>query len=166
MATPFLGEIKIVSFGFAPKGWAQCNGQAMAIGQNQALYSLLGTAFGGDGRTFFNLPNLGASVPVHMGLGTTIGESGGESSHTLNKSELPQHTHGAMASPSDGDAPVPQDRVLARSVNNPYANLDNQVTLHPQTIASSGGSQAHENRQPYLALTFCIAIQGIFPSRN
>jgi microcystin-dependent protein len=167
MAEPFLSEIRIMSFTFAPKGWALCNGQLLPINQNQALFSLLGTTYGGDGRVNFGLPNLQGRVPIHVGSSHTLGERGGEQSHTLSISEIPTHTHTTNASMSDGDAPVPTNFLLASTVNQPYtASASNLASLHPASIANVGGSQAHLNMQPYLVLTFCIALQGIFPSQN
>ena len=171
MAEPFLSEIRIMSFNFAPQGWALCNGQLLPINQNQALFSLLGTTYGGNGQTTFALPNLQGRTPIHMGSGHTLGERAGETAHTLSISELPTHIHGLTASKLDGDAPVPNSNnthpnLLARSVNNIYGPPTNLVPLIPTTVTTVGGSQAHLNMQPFLALTFCIALQGIFPSQN
>ena len=167
MAEPFLSEIRIMSFSFAPKGWAMCNGQLLPINQNQALFSLLGTTYGGDGRVNFALPDLQGRTPIHTGSGSTLGERGGEQAHTLSISELPTHTHAAKASSSDGNNVVPTGNVLASSLNQSYRAPDNALTsLAPGTIANVGGSQAHLNMQPFLALSFCIALQGIFPSQT
>jgi microcystin-dependent protein len=167
MAEPFLSEIRMMSFVFAPKGWALCNGQLLPINQNQALFSLLGTTFGGDGRVNFGLPDLRGRVPVHVGSGHTLGERGGEQAHTLSISEIPTHTHVARAAtPSGGNAPS-TSTLLARSVPQPaYAPPSNLVAMAPQTIGNVGGSQAHLNMQPFLTISFCIALQGIFPSPN
>lgn len=165
MAEPFLSEIRIMSFNFAPKGWAQCNGQLLPINQNQALFSLLGTTFGGDGRVNFALPDLRARVPIHEGSGHTLGERGGEQAHTLSIAELPTHTHVAQASSNTGDAVNPTNALLA-SASNVYRTADNLTSLNAASVTNVGGSQAHENQQPFLALTFCIALQGIFPSPN
>lgn len=165
MAEPFLSEIRIMSFVFAPRGWALCNGQLLPINQNQALFSLLGTTFGGDGRVNFALPGLQARAPMHVGNGHTLGERGGEAAHTLSISELPTHTHQAMASPTNADAPAPTGAVLGAAANS-YRAADNLVALGPSSIANAGGSQAHQNLQPFLTLNFCIALQGIFPSPN
>ena len=165
MSEPFLSEIRIVSFGFAPKGWALCNGQLLPINQNQALFSLLGTTYGGDGRVNFALPNLQGRTPIHMGNGHTLGETGGEHGHTLNISELPTHSHAVKASSSNADQPIPTNGVLA-AANNLYAAAGNLTSLSPTSISSTGGSQAHLNMQPFLTLNFCIALQGIFPSQN
>jgi microcystin-dependent protein len=167
MAEPFLSEIRIMSFNFAPQGWAMCNGQFLPINQNQPLFALLGTTYGGDGRVNFALPNLQGRTPIHEGNGFNLGQSGGEQAHTLAISELPTHTHPANASSSDGNNVVPTGNVLASSLNQSYRAPDNALTsLAPGTIATVGGSQAHLNMQPYLALNFCIALQGIFPSQN
>jgi len=165
MAEPFLSEIRIMSFVFAPKGWALCNGQLLPINQNQALFSLLGTTYGGDGRVNFALPDLQARVPIHAGSGHTLGERGGEQAHTLSIAELPTHTHVEQASPSTGDTPNPTGAVLA-SASNVYRAADSPTALNPASVTSVGGSQAHLNMQPFLTLSFCIALQGIFPSQN
>jgi microcystin-dependent protein len=166
MSTPFLGEIKIMSFDFAPKGWAQCNGQLLPINQNQALFSLYGTQFGGDGRVNFALPDFRGRTAIHQGEGFVIGERFGESAHTLSLAETPVHTHEVDASPADGTQPVPGGAFLARTTNQIYAQPPGSVTLNPLTIGNSGGSQPHDNSQPYLVLNFCCALQGVFPSRN
>lgn len=166
MAEPFLSEIRIMSFGFPPKGWALCNGQLLPINQNQALFSLLGTTYGGDGRVNFGLPNLQGRVPIHNGSSHTLGEIGGEQAHILSISELPTHTHAATASSANGDAPTPGGYLLASSVNQAYAPPANLTTLNSASVANVGGSQAHLNMQPFLVLNFCIALQGIFPSQT
>jgi microcystin-dependent protein len=169
MADPFLSEIRIMSFVFPPKGWALCNGQLLPINQNQALFALLGTTFGGNGQTNFALPDLRARVPIHVGSGHTLGERAGEETHTLSTAELPAHTHVLSASATDGNAPVPfgpSGNILARTVNNIYAAPANLVALNPGTVTNTGGSQAHLNMQPFLTLSFCIALIGIFPSPN
>ena len=165
MATPFLSEIKVMSFGFAPKGWALCNGQLLPINQNQALFSLLGTTYGGDGRVNFALPNLQARTPMHMGNGHTLGELGGEQSHTLQITELPAHTHTWGATNTAANAPNPTSNLLggATEYNSSATNL---VGMYPGVLATVGGSQPHQNMQPFLTLNFCIALQGIFPSQN
>jgi microcystin-dependent protein len=167
VSEPFLGEIKIMSFNFPPKGWALCNGQLLPINQNQALYSLLGTTYGGDGRVNFGLPNLQGRTPNHMGNGFSVGQMGGEQAHVLTISEMPTHVHSAMASSIASDTFVPTSNYLGMA-NNFYAPLGNPTStpLPSATLAITGGSQPHENMQPYLVLSFCIALQGIFPAQN
>jgi microcystin-dependent protein len=154
-----------MSFAFAPKGWALCNGQLLPINQNQALFSLLGTTFGGDGRVNFALPDLRARAPIHVGNGHTLGERGGEQAHTLSIAELPTHTHVAMAQTAAGSQLVAANAVLAQA-SNVYRTPDNLVSLNAAAVTNTGGSQAHLNMQPFLTLNFCIALQGIFPSPN
>jgi microcystin-dependent protein len=183
MATPYLSEIKIVSFNFAPKGWALCNGQLLPINQNQALFSLLGTTYGGDGRVNFALPNLQGCIPVHMGSGFTLGQRGGESAHTLIQSEMPAHIHPLMADGTAGsgtsNTPDPSGgKVLGVSSGTggtpavPFAaniynsGSNNMVAMDSRVLTSVGGSQPHENRSPFLTLNFVIALQGIFPSQT
>jgi microcystin-dependent protein len=172
MAEPFLSEIRIMSFNFPPKGWAFCNGQFLPINQNQALFSLLGTTYGGNGQTTFALPNLQGRIPIHMGDGFTLGQAGGEEAHTLTQSEMPAHNHFLNASNSSGDAVNPNfggtGQILAQDPGNIYAPIaqGGLTALIAGSITNVGGSQPHENRQPYLSLNFCIALQGIFPSRN
>jgi microcystin-dependent protein len=167
MAEPFLSEIRIMSFNFAPKGWAMCNGQLMPINQNQALFSLLGTTFGGDGRVNFALPDLRGRTPIHAGSGHTLGERGGEQAHTLTINEMPQHIHFATASTSVGGTNFPLNDMLSAALNlYTQPGSGNLTTLRPDTVTNAGGSQAHLNMQPFLTLTFCIALQGIFPSQN
>jgi microcystin-dependent protein len=165
MAEPFLSEIRIMSFNFAPKGWALCNGQLLPINQNQALFSLLGTTYGGNGQTTFALPNLQARVPIHFGAGFSLGETGGEQAHTVTMAEMPTHVHAALGSSTDGNASLPGGNVLATAAN-AYGAAASLTTLVPGTVTNVGGSQPHTNLQPYLVLTFCIALQGIFPSQN
>jgi microcystin-dependent protein len=167
MGTPFLSEIKIMSFNFAPKGWAMCNGQILPINQNQALFALLGTTYGGNGQTTFALPNLQGKTPIHFGNGHTLGETAGEQNHTVSIAETPAHTHVANASASVGNNVVPTGALLGSPLNLSYRPPGNGLTtLHSATVANTGGSQPHQNMQPYLTLTFCIALQGIFPSQN
>jgi microcystin-dependent protein len=164
MAEPFLSELRIMSFDFAPKGWALCNGQLLPINQNQALFSLLGTTFGGDGRVNFALPDLRGRTPIHVGSGHTLGERGGEQAHTLSIAEMTQHTHLVTASTSSASGnDNPSGRFLG-SVNNMYHTPTNLTPMNPGTITNTGGSQAHLNMEPFLTLSFCIALQGIFPS--
>lgn len=167
MAEPFLSEIRMMSFNFAPKGWALCNGQLLPINQNQALFSLLGTTFGGDGRVNFGLPNLQGKVPIHTGGGFTLGQTGGEQSHTLTSAELPTHTHALQATSSNGSAIIPTGNLLAGSTPQLYHAQDANVTpMNAASVTNVGGSQPHLNMQPFLALNFSIALQGIFPSPN
>jgi microcystin-dependent protein len=154
-----------MSFVFAPKGWALCNGQLLPINQNQALFSLLGTTFGGDGRVNFALPDLRGRAPIHVGSGHTLGERAGEQAHTLSVAELPTHTHAFNASQSNASVPTPGNNMFGTS-NNMYAAATNLVPINAGTITNVGGSQAHLNMQPFLTLSFCIALQGIFPSPN
>jgi microcystin-dependent protein len=166
MSEPFLSEIKLVSFNFPPKGWALCNGQFLPINQNQALFALLGTTYGGNGQTTFALPNLRGRVPIHMGNGHTLGEAAGSTSVTVNIQQLPTHMHGLQASPnSTGTAADPTNSLLAPA-NTGYSNPQSLITLDPTSVTSVGGSQPHNNMMPYLVLNFIIALQGIFPSRN
>jgi microcystin-dependent protein len=166
MAEPFLAEIRIMSFNYAPRSWAMCDGQLLPINQNQALFSLLGTTFGGNGQTNFALPDLRGRVPIHVGSGHTLGGSGGEQVHTLSISEIPTHVHTVQASSSPGDNPNPANAVLASPLNASYGSPGALTSLNPSTVSNVGGSQAHENMQPYLVLNFSIALQGIFPSPN
>jgi microcystin-dependent protein len=166
VSDPYLAEIRLMSFSYAPRGWAHCNGQLLPINQNQALFSLLGTMYGGNGTTNFALPDLRGRVPVHVGAGHTQGERAGEYAHTLTAAELPQHTHavGASSAATGGSSNV-NGRVLG-GANNAYHSPSNLVALHPQTVASTGGSQPHQNTAPSLTLSFCIALQGIFPTQS
>ena len=164
MAEPYLSEIRIMSFVFAPKGWALCNGQLLPINQNQALFSLLGTTFGGDGRVDFALPDLRARTPIHVGSGHTLGERGGEQAHTLSIAEVPEHTHVLNASTAAANSPVPTANILASGGGNQFYGPPNSLTsLAAGSVTNTGGSQAHLNMQPFLVLSFCIALQGIFP---
>ena len=165
MSEPFLGEIKIISWNFPPKGWTFCNGQLLPINQNQALFSILGTTYGGDGRTTFGLPNLQGRSPVHVGNGISLGELGGETSHTLNISELPAHNHVPVATPGAPTLSDPTGNLWASNPNNAYSATIN-AAMNPASILPTGGNQPHENMSPYLVLNFIIALQGIFPSQN
>jgi microcystin-dependent protein len=165
MAEPFLSEIRIMSFVFAPKGWALCNGQLLPINQNQGLFSLLGTTFGGDGRVNFGLPDLQGRVPIHVGSGHTLGERGGEQAHTVSVAELPTHTHTLQGSSTSAATNSPSNAVLAVSTA-VYHTPSTLTSLNSGSVTNVGGSQAHLNLQPFLTLSFCIALQGIFPSPN
>ena len=166
MAEPFLSEIRLMSFVFAPKGWALCNGQLLPINQNQALFSLLGTTFGGNGQTTFGLPDLRGRAPIHVGSGHTLGENGGEQAHTLSIAELPQHVHDwhASASPATSNTPDSSSLLASSTADSAWGPATNLVAMDAGTIQNSGGSQPHLNMQPFLTLSFCIALQGIFPS--
>jgi microcystin-dependent protein len=167
MSEPFLAEIKLMSFNFPPKGWALCNGQFLPITQNQALFSLLGTTYGGNGQTTFALPNLRGRVPIHMGNGHTLGEAAGSTSVTVNEQQMPTHTHSLQASrviaDSNSNGPA---QYLGQAGLNMYGPAGGLAAMNPGSITSVGGSQPHNNMAPYLVLNFCIALQGIFPSRN
>ena len=179
MSSPYLAEIKLFSFNFAPKGWAMCNGQLLPINQNQALFSLLGTTYGGDGRVTFALPDLQGRVPFHAAGTISLGERGGEINHTLNVGELPQHTHtlnADAATAATNNVPL-AGNVLGRSSGNLsappttfseffYGTGAAAAAWAPQCIGNTGGSQPHNNMSPFLVLNLCIALQGIFPSRN
>lgn len=169
MAEPFLSEIRLMSFSFPPKGWALCNGQLLPINQNQALFSLLGTTFGGDGRVNFALPDLRGRVPIHVGSGHTLGERGGEQAHTLSIAELPTHTHVVMASGGNADTADPTNAffsIPSAALGTVYGPATGLVAMNASMSTNTGGSQAHLNMQPFLTLSFCIALQGIFPSPN
>src|SRR6478672_5930380 len=170
MAEPFLSEIRIMSFAFAPKGWALANGQLLPINQNQALFSLLGTTYGGDGRVNFALPDLRSRVPISMGNGGqgnhTLGEKGGSEAGTINIQSMPQHIHFMNGTSRAGGDATPSGKLLATSPAKIYDGPANLTTLQPGTVSNVGGSQAHTNLEPFLALNFCIALQGIFPSQT
>ena len=177
MAEPFLSEIRIFSFNFAPKGWATCNGQLLPINQNQPLFALLGTTYGGNGQTNFALPNLQGKAPLHFGDGFTIGETGGEYAHTITMSEMTQHQHGfsknscVASATANANVGPPTSAFWANNGKTAYSTQDpnnpiNTGAMHPSTVSNVGGSQPHNNTQPYLTLNFCIALQGTFPSQN
>jgi microcystin-dependent protein len=168
MAEPFIGEIRMMSFNYPPKGWALCNGQLMAINQNQALFSLLGTNYGGDGRVNFGLPNLEGRVPMHTQGSQLppVGEVGGEYAHTLSIAELTAHVHGVQASSATQSGnQSPTGRYLGGG-GNVYHPPGALSAMRPSTVASTGGGQPHDNTPPYLTISFCIALQGIFPSQT
>ena len=164
MSTPYIGEIRIVSFNFAPKGWALCNGQLLAINQNQALFSILGTTYGGNGVQTFALPNFQGRAPVHFGNVFVPGQIAGEENHTVIITEMPTHNHLVSASSATADAGSMANNSWAA---NPGAYGSSvTTTMNPASIGNAGGNQPHSNMQPYLVLNFIIALQGIFPSRN
>jgi microcystin-dependent protein len=173
MADPFVGEIRLVGFNFAPTGWAQCNGQLLPLSQNTALFSLLGTFYGGDGKSTFALPDLQGRAPLHQGQGPglseyTLGQENGVETITLLQSEFPAHTHAARAlnDPAELQAPAP-NRAMARSTSGfAYTTAAPDVTMSPQTLSLSGGSLPHNNLQPLLVMNYVIALQGIFPPRS
>lgn len=177
MSEPYLGQIQMFAGNFAPRGWALCNGQLLSIGQNSALFAILGFTYGGDGQTLFALPNLQGRFPTHFGQGPgltsrTLGEVSGAESVTLTQSQMPTHSHPLRASSSDATASTPADGFNAVTVDpntlnplNSYGTTAN-ATLNATAAGIAGGSQPHENMPPYLCLTFIIALEGIFPSRN
>ena len=167
MGSPYLGEIRLFSFNFPPRNWAQCNGQILPINQYQALFSLLGTFYGGNGVNTFGLPNLQGCAPIHMGKGFSLGQNGGEATHALRTNEIPPHTHSLTASSSTASVPNPSGNLWAVLSDNAYApQASANTTLSPASLANTGNSQGHDNMAPYLTLNFCIAMAGIFPSRS
>jgi microcystin-dependent protein len=166
MSEPFLSEIKIVSFNFPPKGWALCNGQFLPINQNQALFALLGTTYGGNGQTTFALPNLRGQVPIHMGGGHTLGEAAGSTAVTVNIQQLPTHLHLGNASTTAGNTALANTTSILAPALNIYTPPASLTPIRPDSVTSVGGSQAHNNMMPYLVLNFIIALQGIFPSQS
>jgi microcystin-dependent protein len=166
MSEPFLSEIKLVSFNFPPKGWALCNGQFLPINQNQALFALLGTTYGGNGQTTFALPNLRGRVPIHIGNGHTLGEAAGSTSVTVNIQQLPTHIHTVQATNTQATLDDPTGNVLGKAGAALFATFASPTAMGAQMVTSVGGSQPHNNMMPYLVLNFIIALQGIFPSQN
>lgn len=173
MSEPFIAEVRIFAFSFAPRGWAFCNGQLLPIAQNTALFSLIGTTYGGDGRTTMGLPNLEARAPMHPGRGPgltqrRLGESGGASTVTLSQDQLPSHSHALNANLIDlGDTNIPDAGVtFAQSAGGALYQSSSDTQLAPDALSSTGGSQAHNNLQPYLTVSFCIALVGLYPSRS
>ncbi|ADU48598.1 phage tail protein [Intrasporangium calvum] len=173
MTDPFVAEIRVFGFGFAPKGWAMCNGQLLPISQNTALFALLGTTYGGDGRSTFALPNLNGAAPMHPGQGPgltvrDLGETGGSDHVTLLESEMPVHTHAIQVSAAEGIDRTPANGRFANEIGgiNSYAAPAGSTDFAPQTLSATGGGLPHNNLQPYLTLNFCIALQGIFPPRS
>jgi microcystin-dependent protein len=166
MSEPFLSEIKIVSFNFPPKGWALCNGQFLPINQNQALFALLGTTYGGNGQTTFALPDLRGCVPIHIGNGHTLGEKAGSTSVTLNIQQLPTHTHQLNGTAVQSSLDSPTNNLIGKVNINEFGGPSSLVPMQAGTVSNVGGSQPHNNMMPYLVLNFIIALQGIFPSQN
>jgi microcystin-dependent protein len=172
MADPFVAEVRIFPFNFAPKGWAFCDGQLLPLSQNTALFSLLGTTYGGDGKSTFALPDLQGNVPMHPGQGPglslhDLGETGGTEVVTLLESEIPAHNHSSVMSQADGFSRMPADQLPATGIGvSMYGPAPAQAHLHSQALADVGGDQPHNNMQPYLTLNFCIALQGVFPPRG
>jgi microcystin-dependent protein len=165
MGTPFMGEIKMISWNFAPKGWAFCNGQQLPINQNQPLFSLFGTMYGGNGQTTFALPDLRGRTPFHIGSGFTQGQAGGETAHTLTQQEMPAHNHPVNCNSATGTLVPPLNNIWASTTQNPYSASSNSAML-AESVTNTGGSQPHSNLQPYLVINFIVALIGIFPSRN
>ena len=172
MSEPFMGEIKIVSFNFPPRTWALCNGQFLPINQNQALFSLLGTMYGGNGQTTFALPDFRGRAPVHQGSSFIVGEKGGQEAVTISQSTMPAHNHFVQASTQDANSPFVEvaspasNNVFATVAGGVYGPPTNLTTMYPATLSNVGGSQPHDNRQPSLVLNFVIALSGIFPTQN
>jgi microcystin-dependent protein len=167
MSEPFLAEVRLFGFNFAPRGWALCDGQILPINQNQSLYSLLGTTYGGDGRTSFALPDLRGRTPIHVGSGYPQGQKEGEQTHTISAAEMPVHTHAVRGTSEDANKKEPGGNVwAAQATGTSYGTASPNTSLASTSISNVGGGQAHENMQPYLTLNFAIALQGIFPSRN
>ncbi|BDH60584.1 tail Collar domain-containing protein [Lysinibacillus sp. PLM2] len=165
MAEPFIGEIRCFSFGRIPSGWAPCNGQLLPINQNQALYAILGTTYGGNGFTTFALPDLRGRVPVHVGNGVSLGQKAGEEAHTLTVNEIPAHTHPISASSNEANKRTANGHVWGKPTINVYATQSNSV-MSAQALTTAGGSNPHPNMQPYNVANYCIALIGIFPTRN
>jgi microcystin-dependent protein len=168
MSEPFIGEIRIVGFNYPPKGWAFCDGTTLSIAQNQALFSILGTTYGGNGTTTFNLPDLRGRVAAHVGNNITLGQQGGEAAHTLTTNELPAHNHALMGAiaPQDNNRSPEGNLLGSSSTANWYSPGPPNAALNAATIGGGGQGQPHDNMQPYLVLPFCIALVGVYPSRN
>ena len=167
MSSPFIGEIRMFGGNFAPVGWAFCNGALIPISENDALFNLIGTTYGGDGQNTFALPNLQSRIPIHVGPGFALGQSGGVESVTLTTSQIPAHSHVPQANNAAGDQASPANGVWAStnpSINN-YSNVAPSVNMDPGALGSSGGSQPHDNMVPFLAVNFILSLFGIFPSQ-
>ena len=171
MGTPYMGEMKMISWNFAPKGWALCNGQLLAINQNQALFSLFGTTFGGDGRTTFGLPDMRGRAPLHRGAGFVLGQRGGETAHTVTWQEMPMHIHygvgdTTVAPDPAGVSPGATKRLARTQPGDLYGPAGALTPMNPGMIANTGGSQPHDNMQPFLAVSFIISLFGIYPTQS
>lgn len=168
MSEPFLAEVRIVGFNFPPRGYAFCDGQVLPINQNQSLYSLLGTTYGGDGETSFALPELRGRVPVHVGPGKPLGQKSGQERVSLTVPQMGAHSHGLLAYSEDAEESEPTDLRLARTETNAYVapGAGTAEAMRAGSILPMGSGQGHENMQPSLAISFCIALQGLFPSEN
>ena len=164
MTEPYIGEIRLFGFNFPPRGWAKCDGTLLSINQNQALYSILGTAYGGDGRTDFALPDLRGRSPLHKDTGIPLGDQGGEESVTLTTTEIPNHTHSVAVAATGANSNDPTGRLLGQA--SVYASSSNLTPMSSTSIGSGGGGQGHNNMQPFLVVNFCIAVEGTFPPRN
>lgn len=173
MSEPFLAEIRMMGFNFAPRGWGMCDGQILPINQNQSLYSLLGTTYGGDGRTSFGLPDLRSRTPIHRGAPSSgggfapvLGTKTGEETHTLSGAEMPQHTHTLSGSTGSTGQDSPTGHLFASGPLHYHARSGGAAVPMSSAVGNTGGGQAHDNMQPYTTLNFCIALRGLFPSRN
>lgn len=166
MAEPFLGQVMMTAFSYAPRGYAQCDGATLPIQQNQALFALIGTAFGGDGQTTFALPDLRGRVPIHRSQTHRHGDAGGQAAVTLGQPHMPTHTHQAGASTEKADEQAAQGAVLAASPSPVYREPGSPVEMSPETVTEAGDSRPHPNMQPYTVISYCIAVQGVFPSRD
>ena len=166
MSTPYLGEIRLFAGNFAPVGWALCQGQLLAISENDALFTLLGTTYGGDGQSTFALPNLSSRIPVHQGSGYVLGQAAGSETVTLVSAHLPSHGHQVNAVAGQGGTASPSNAVWAAGSIAAYSDTSPTATMNPAAIAPSGGNQPHDDMLPYLVINFIIALEGIYPSQN
>ena len=167
MSEPFIGEIRMFGGNFAPAGWAFCNGQLMAISENEALFNLIGTTYGGDGQTTFGLPNLQSRVPIHTGSGFTLGQAGGEEQLTLTTNQIPAHGHALLADENSGTQLSPTNNVLAQSQNPMmYRAIAPTVAMNANSVLPAGGNQPHDNMLPFLVVSFIIALSGIYPTQG
>ncbi len=166
MNEPYVGEIRLFSFGRIPRGWALCDGRVLPINTNQALYSILGTTYGGDGRTTFALPDLRGRVPVHVGNGVPLGQKAGEETHVLTINEMPAHTHVVNGSSDSATVKAASGNVWGASTNNIYSDNQLNTYMNTQALSTSGNSLPHQNMQPYSVANYCMALVGIYPSRN